>query len=288
MKTILVLTDFSTKAKNAAKIALEIAVKVDAEVLLYHTFYFPPELPSETGIYPYHEVYTSIEKENMIKLNELATELKAKTQQIPGYEQTVIRFKAGSGNLSDNLAVLNKKKKIWMIVMGEKSKVGELSRFIFGSSISEVIDKGIAPVLLIPEKTKELFFKQIACATELNSAERKGIRYIQKIAKIWNSKVVFTHVHQDTLSLDEKLTHYNNFKKLVSGIDFSELNYLDLNGDEIKPTLSRYVSKEQVDLMVLFHKKRSFIGQLLHNSVSKEMSNYHRVPLLILNQMEKT
>ncbi len=43
MKNILVLTDFSDTAKAAAKYALKLAIKINANLVLYNTYTVPVE-----------------------------------------------------------------------------------------------------------------------------------------------------------------------------------------------------------------------------------------------------
>ena len=283
MKTILVLTDFSRRAAHAAEFAMEIAVKADAELLLYNAFYAAQMVSLESGIYPYYEDYAEVEQQSIGEMDKLTQELKSRfadSHQIP---PPPIRTQNEPGNLTEHIGRIAEKNDTWMIVMGDKSDESTLSRFISGSDSTAVIDNANCPVLLIPEKAELKEVRKILFAAELHRAEREAIHFLEGLAEMWHSQVTVLHVSDNAVSAEEKETHYSDRKKILDGIKYPDITYVDIRGDDISEAISTYAEKEQIDMIAIVHKKRSFIGSLLHKSISKKMLNYHKVPLLILN-----
>ena len=156
MKTILVLTDFTRRSEHAAEFALEIAFKIRGEILLYNAFYAPQVVSLESGVYPYYEDYSAIEQECLHEMEKIVRKLGKKFTTQHGVPPPPIRLLNEPGKLGDKVHEITMRKDIWMIVMGDKSKEGPVSRFIFGSNSNAVIDNASCPVLLIPEKAAEV------------------------------------------------------------------------------------------------------------------------------------
>ncbi|MEJ6980390.1 universal stress protein [Pedobacter sp. P351] len=282
MKTILVLTDFSARADHAAQYAMQIASKAKAKILLYNSFFVPQVIPAVTTIYPYYEDYAVIEKENLLQLKKKAEGLKKKFSEENAGAPPEIQIKNDPGNIAENVHELAKLKKFWMIIMGDKSQEGTFSRFIFGSDTHTLIEEAVCPVLLIPEKIKPKPLKKIAYATDLEQSEHKSMSFLKELSDIWGSEILVIHVLSNDLTAEEKVRNYDSYKQIISRIKFLKISYTDVRSDDIAMALEKFTKKETVDILAILHKKRSFIGKVLHKSISKEMLNYHHVPILVL------
>lgn len=283
MKTILVLTDFTQKADHAAEFAMAFAVKAKAAVMLYNTFPVSQVFPSEAGVYPYYEDYSEILEKNNQNLEGLKEKLK-KHYEVAGKMAPEIHFKSVPGNLAENVHELLEKQSIWMIVMGDKSDETALSRFLLGSESLSIIDKAKCPVLLVPEKAELKPLKKIVFGTELEHSEHKAISFLAMLADIWKAKITVLHVSMKKLTADEKEEHQKHYNKLIAGIDYPDISYVGITGDDTNEAITKFASKEVIDMIAIVHKNRSAIGHLLHSSISKEMLNYHKVPILVLHK----
>lgn len=276
MKTILVLTDFSAKAENAALFAIQVAAAVKAKVHLYTTFPAPQVFPSDAGVYPFFEDFSEEEKIYNEKLHELAEKLK---KTFTGNDHPAISMSSRPGNLAENINDL----KPWLIVMGGKSEDSALSHFLFGSNSSAVMDKATCPVLIIPEKAKLKTLKKIVFATDLQPSERDSLSFLEKFGKFWDANITVLHVSDKSHPDDIWDDRYEYYKNIISGNNPS-ISYTDVRGKNITEAISKYATRQNVDLIAIAHQKRSFIGQLLHKSIGKEMLNYHKAPVLILHR----
>ena len=275
MKTILVLTDFSRKAEYAAKMAMHIASEVNAEVRLYSTFHAPQVFPSDAGVYPFFEDYTEEERLSNENLNEIAEGLK---KSFKGKKHPEISFSSSPGNLADNIEGMEP----WLIVMGGRSKTSAFSHFLFGSNSSAVMENATCPVLIVPEGADPKDFKKIVFATDLQPSEKDSLLFLEEFGKAWNASVMVLHVSEKQLPDDIWDGQYDYFKIIISG-SYPSIKYTDVRGTDIAKAINKYAGHEDVDLIAIAHKKRSFIGQLLHKSIGKDMLNYHEIPVLILH-----
>ena len=275
MKTILVLTDFSAKAEHAAKMAMQIAAMVKAQVRLYTTFHAAQVFPSDAGVYPFFEDFSEEEKQSDERLNELAERLK---QSFKKADLPPVSFTSMPGNLAENVEDLEP----WLIVMGGKSKTSALNHFLFGSNSSAVMEKAKCPVLIVPEETDIKAFKKIAFATDLQPSETDSISFLEEFGKAWDSSIMVLHVSDKQHPDDIWDGQYDYYKSIISG-SHPSMHYTDVRGKDIAKAIHKYAGHEEVDLVAIAHKKRSFIGQLLHKSIGKDMLNYQDIPVLILH-----
>ncbi|WEA01604.1 hypothetical protein [Mucilaginibacter sp. SJ] len=76
MKTILMLTDFSINANHAAKTAAKALRNLNADILLYNTYYDHPILPTYAGGPWVVEEFVFRKDESAAQLGQLAIQLK--------------------------------------------------------------------------------------------------------------------------------------------------------------------------------------------------------------------
>ncbi|MEJ7693118.1 universal stress protein [Daejeonella sp.] len=274
MKTILVLIDFSKKAERAALMAMEIAQAANAQVQLYTAFTAPQVYPSEGGINPVFENFTEDEKIANGKLKVLAEKIKRKfnKQGLPE-----VSCKSEPGNLAENIEAM----KPWLIVMGGKSEGTALSHFVFGNNSAAVMDKASCPVLIIPEKSDLKPFRKIAFATEFLTSESDALSFVESFGAFWDASIAVLHVSDPQVPGKASETRGDDYKAIISE---RKLHYADVRGKDIAQALSRYSDFKAINLIAIAHKKRSFIGRLLHKSIGKDLLNYQHVPVLILHK----
>ena len=145
-KTILVLTDFTNSALNAADYALFLAVQLKTNILLFHSYYICVSEHESLQITNYELLAQSsksrLEKEN----NRLKIAMKASAHD---FEPRIDYLSAGGG-VTDNVCnIIEEKKNILMLVMsGFKAKSDD---FLFGTEITAVVSKARCPVVIVPE-----------------------------------------------------------------------------------------------------------------------------------------
>lgn len=276
MKTILVLTDFTRKAENAARFAVQIAATLNAKVHLYTAFPAPQVFPSDAGVYPFFEDYSEDTKIHDAKLQELAEKLKASWIR---EDHPVITVSSHPGSIAGNINEM----KPWLIVMGGKSEASALSHFLFGSNSSEVMDKATCPVLIVPENADPKELKKIVFATDLQPSEKDSLSFLEEFGRFWDSKITVLHVSDKKLPEDLWGDRYDYYKNIISGGNPS-ISYTDVRGDDIAGAINKYATHQHADLVAIAHQKRSFISQLLHKSIGKNLLNYHKTPVLILHR----
>ncbi len=265
MKRILVPTDFSGNAENALNYAINIANHFESEVHLIHTY----EVPSSTGMLVSVKNYILDDAEQ-----ELAKLAKKYQPQL--LHKTSLHTEAVEGYTIDRILRYANGFKADLIVMGTKGASG-LKELFIGSNTTGVINRSEMPVLAVPagfnfQQIKEITF---ALDTEILSTS-DVIDPLITLAKIYGAHISVLHVDK---------------VKEAAGIDagadiyLSDLNhsYHLVSDEKINRGINRFVVKSNADLLCMVHRKRGFLGDLFHKSVTSKEAFDSPVPLLVLH-----
>lgn len=149
-RTILVLSDFSEYAKNAAECALELAMKLHADLILINIYPVPTILSSTEIPFPF-EYYTIAREESIHSLKTEKTRISLFLKKDTDISEIPDITCLHEGCSFSRLAHwIREEKNIMMLLMGGRNHKG--NELVFGSSINVMVDKSDCPVLLISEK----------------------------------------------------------------------------------------------------------------------------------------
>jgi nucleotide-binding universal stress UspA family protein len=283
MKTILVLTDFSDNARNAANIALDVAIKLDANLLLLNSYLTPtPIIPAyEAGIWPEENINT-LQKEFK---DDLASE-KIRLLSILNNKSNQLSVKSilTEGDLAQNIKQVVKNKDIDLIVMGGRNKP-DLD-FLFGSDINAVIQKADCPVLIIPNNINSLKLNKITFSTDLGTADLKSIEKLAQLLKTLNAHINVVHVSKPVLIADfKKEDHTPAFMAGLDLLNLKNVSYHNLRGENIIAELEQFNDDTDAGLMAMVYKKHSLLWNIFFNSHCKTMIDSQKLPLLIFPEV---
>lgn len=285
MKTILVLTDFSERSEHAAEFAWQMAMKVQAEILLFNAFYYVPQTEDTYGgVFPVQfKGYAAFEEKSLEQLIELSHRLRDKFQTSSQENIPSCRYQNGMGDLADNVRDILNNENIWMIIMGDKRDDGFLTHLVFTSDASELIERASCPVLMIPEKANFHNMARMALAlASFEQAEFKALKFVTQLAQPFKSEVLVLHVSEkvkgDKEASDGLL---EEFYKQGAAAGYDKISFHDIKGDDITKSLLNFEQLAGLDLIALVHKKHPFYEQLFHKSTTKQLMGYHTIPLLV-------
>lgn len=145
-KRILFCTDFSANADFALDFAIEVAKRrADSTLYLLHINPYPEYTNGISGrAKREEEVHKKIEESYLSRLKE-----------VPRYE---IVFKMATSPYLEILDFI-KEKKIDIVILGRHGETG-WAKTIVGSTAEKVMRKAMCPILIIPERFKEIVSKQ--------------------------------------------------------------------------------------------------------------------------------
>lgn len=273
MKRILFPTDFSTTADNALHYAVAFAQKLNSTLVLFNTYPIPvyvTEIPTETVL---NERVKS-EAENLLKelekkVHNLAPDVKTERLSSWGFAADEINFHIKENNID-------------LVIMGTHGASG-LKKIIFGSNTADVISRSSCPVLAVPDGVAYKDFLHIAFATDCNESEIPSIKTAIDFAKIFNADFTLVHISDGILNTQMVKSTLENFcDRIRKECDFPKVEIKMVETPDIVKGLTESFLNDEIDLMVIAHKKRNILSQLVHPSISKKISYQLVSPLLAL------
>jgi nucleotide-binding universal stress UspA family protein len=281
MKTIVVLTDFSTEADNAAHYALHLAQQLQTNVLLYNTFLSPlKKVIGVPDVWP-AENFDELKNDSELELALLAERLKEELTGLPlsAFEPSIIG-KSRKGNLSPNLNWLLADPEIMLLVIGSHKKA--MSDMAQGNHMREIINDISFPVLIIPENYTYKIVDNIAFATDMTGSDIKVIQSLTELAKPSGAEILLAHICADQSVYSDYAHWVKKFLSMVSEkINYPHIHYLNLPKGNIQSALNRLIRQDFFDVLVMVHRENSFLEQLFNWSNTQRMAANLHMPLLV-------
>lgn len=283
MRTIVVPTDYSKPAKNAALYALHLANALKSNIHLCHAFGLPIESPmlGQTAWALYE--YPALQDENSKELKKLVKTLEEKEKVLWGDEafpfHPSINYTCEGGDVIQVINNTAANNKTLLIVMGMQG-TGKLARFFFGSNSLKMINNSQYPLLLIPPNHKFKKLEKIAFATDMNKKDIKIAQALIKFAQYFDAELLITHIIQSTNDVIED-TAYDHKKELFLKDLDGKICYNCIYSENIDYGLDILKSKD-LDMLIMGHHYRGFFDGLIQGSHSVKQAGELEIPLLII------
>ncbi len=272
MKKIIVPTDFSDTAKNAADYALDLARNMKVEIQLLHAFY--PAMQLNTG----YMIDPSIEDERKSQLDELRQSYEDKAQENDG-ETVSVDAKFVVGFPIEEIVSASQEEDT-VIVMGATGDSGVMGR-LFGSVSSNVAKQAHCPVFLIPREAKFHHFTQMMCASDEPIMRKEVEDIIVPMVKRFDAQLHAVHVGRDGDRVQDRREQIEHPSGAINVVN------VFLDRVDIVSALNEYAEQHHIDLLILSAHHRSFWNRLVHVSITHEMALQPKVPLLILHDKDR-
>jgi nucleotide-binding universal stress UspA family protein len=276
MKKILVPTDFSEVAENAFVHALELASKVDAELLLLHTYELPI-VDNQFAPQNYQAISDSLELVKFEKFKEIVPKLHEIAE---GRKLGHVNFShiIMVGDLVYNMNECIKNEGVDWIVMGTSGATGWKELFL-GTNTSDVIASVSVPVLCVPAKADYVSIKNIGFTTRFREKDKAALAQVIEIARKTHSKVKCLYVKTNNSDvLDEKVTEWRNF------FETDLVQFFVVPDNDVSTTIVDFITNQEIDVLAMVTYKRNFFVSLFESSLAEKMSYASTIPVLVLHE----
>lgn len=279
MKTILVLTDHSFSAFNAARYALSFASTFDSStVILYNSYNYLANSASELAYIS--AGFESLKLENKERMDDLQDSLE------PFQSSTTLLLTINDEReLSEAVREISRDHNVDLIVAGGKNR-SAVGTVLVGSSVFDLINKIDIPLLVVPSS---YIYEPVMCAVlaaDLEGVEKLPRTLINKFVDAYRCKLLVLNVspHEGEINTDE----IREIEKLHELLDSSHPEYHYVTQGDISKAIRDFSDEKFAGLMILIHREHSFIHKLFYKSIEKEMAIHSNVPVLFLQQTNKT
>lgn len=280
MKKILVPTDFSAPAENAAKYAISMAKVLDARVTIANAFILPVPV-SESGLWP---VMDTADLEGNIggELDLMVKKLLDDSCPDDPGNCPMVDYRCAEGPVISVIKQISGQIDADLVVMG-LSGAGGLVNFVLGSKSMDIIEKGDRPVLLIPFGARYHGIKKIVYAGSLTPQDIKPLEYLCKLASWFKGEVCVLHVIEMRKDLNTGIQSigedFIDQIRVLTGYD--KIRYEPVWNSDIDQGLEWIAEQEDFDIVSMLHRKHNILDKIVSGSRTKRFARYTTTPLLV-------
>ncbi len=275
MKTLIVPTDFSPAARNAAAYAAEMARNIHASITLLHVC----ALPMTYGDVPAPPVNTAdLLKEAEGKLDEWREDLHREAG-----EGLKIYLKAEVGTVLKEISNLCNVLKPYAVVMGSHG-ASAVERIIFGSNTIEVMRHLSWPLIVVPPGSKYKDIRKIGFACDFRQVvEAAPVEEIRMLVTELNAElhVLYINKQKDQEYGPEIIEESGMLQEMLGDLN---PRYHFIEHDDIGEGLSAYADKHDLDMLVIVPRRHSLPERIFRKSASKQLVLHTHVPLMAVHE----
>jgi len=269
MKNILVPTDFSPCAQNAAKAAIQLAVRLKASIHFVHLMPVSDELSlphvSQTALHNHEKGHA----QNQLNL------LVATASRLGLTATPLLVFDKGNERIENYIVPLA----IDLIVVGSHGATG-IRELVIGSNTQRLVRNSSVPVLVIKHNITDSFKTESIVFASTFSEEM--IDPFNKLVEI--ARLLGANVHILFINFIDKLVSQEVMDKIVQKLirPFPDVqfttNTAEANDEEFG--IHQFVEMIHADIVAITtHDKTGF---LIRHSVAEDLVNHENIPVLVL------
>lgn len=284
MKMILIPTDFSLAAKNAARYAMHLAKEMHANIKLCNAVMVPVEVPLAAYVTVPLVTFEAMEEAAQGELKRTANKM-AELDQIETASDTyhpVIDYEVGIGSVSYVVTNLVHNYKVNLVVMGMTGASGVM-HFLFGSNSRAMVEATNFPVLFVPFDASYRKLNKIAFATDLSKADITVIHVLAGFARVFNAEILLVHISDDApdgdsefrKKIDEFLTEVTN------KVNYHKIYYQHVLNERVGDGLDWLAEYGQIQILAMVHRKQNILYRLFKGSYTQRVRKQIEIPLMV-------
>lgn len=274
MRPIIVATDFSPNAWNAACYAADMAMSINGYLVLLHVWSIPlasTELPMPIDATP---LLHAAEEE----LEQLQTKLVERTRG-----KLIIDAMLKVGNFPGELKAFCNDVRPYAVVMGSQGKTAA-ERFVFGAHTIYATRHLIWPLIAVPPGAEFSAVKKIGVACDFNN--------VIELVPVDELKALVMDFHAELHLLNiSKPGEFNADLIFQSGIMREMLDALHpvyhfIANNDVDESILHFAENNDIDLLVVLPKRHSLVNRLVHKSHTKQLVLHSHIPVMALHHHE--
>lgn len=279
MKTILLPTDFSATAENAADYAVQLAQQIGAtRLVLFHAYDVPVAIdPLLPGLpVPDLDSFRSAAESRIYALRH---------QYLSTYgDQLLFDVHLHFGSLLGGLKEACEKLTVDWIVMGITGG-GALEESLVGSNTLAVANELDVPLLIVPPHARFQHISKVLMACDFEAAEKTiPVDLLQKLLQSTQSQLHVINVEdrEDDRYLPAKI--FGDSAAVYAALADLAPSYHFLEHRDFTTAVNELAEKESVQIIINLARHRSFFDKIFRVSHTKKLAFHSHLPLLVLHR----
>lgn len=271
MKTFLLPTDFSENALHAIRYALALNQKLNARVILFHSYVIPVYSTDIPLVVPQD---AELKKASEDALNQLQERLKKE------YPATEILADVQQGYPEEEIVLAAGKHKADIIIMGTQGASG-LREALVGTISAAVMKQASCPVMAIPSECDFKPYRKIVFATNYAEGDFQYVEDVLEFARPFAAEMVLLHISSGEFERTMEYDAIERFKERIKeDSKYKKIQFKLLESKDVYKGMNNFLDEVQADLVAMTMRKRSFIQKLFQRSITQKMAYHTHIPLI--------
>lgn len=271
MKTILVATDFSPAARNAANYAADMAQACNANLLVLHVYQMPLlflQVPLPVTI---DEMIKDAQKE----MDHIQKEL---TNRTGG--KIAIETKIRMGSFHAELKKVCERIEPSYVVMGSQGTTAAEHLF-FGSQTVYAMEHLTWPLITVPPGIAFSSVKKIALACDFNKTlDEVPLGEIKALVNDFNAELFILNVCKGGEFNPDNIFDTGLLSKMLAPLT-PNLRYI--TSTDTDKAIMDFVDSNNIDLLIMLPRRHCLIDRLIHKSHSKQLILHSHPPVMAIH-----
>lgn len=290
LNRIMVPVDFSDTTPRLCDYAYHLALKFNADILLFHTYFASAiETVPFSDSYTYNatvvEVLAEVEKNAKTKIEELCENLRARVKK-DNVEGVEIDVRLSGGIASSEIISMTKTYKPDLLVMGSRGETSG-TRNLLGSVVSSIIDQVDVPMLILSDRGENPDLndiKEVMYATNFDRADFRAIATLKFIAKPFGMNIHCVHFEKpdNEIQLEEhRMGVLRKYLKRTLGDDTVKCEIFKM--EDIMKGVESYVRENDIEMIAIMARKHNLLERLFFGQMSRKLFVKTHMPILIFH-----
>lgn len=290
IKKILVPTDLSPSSIKALDVAVYIARKTSAEVVLFNVveMALPTNLHQQVPV-DVAAIATSFDQTSqLIALGEMKKKLIAiqkdvKNKGVRVRSEVDLDVDNVFKDISDVIALRDD---CDLIVMGTKGVSG-IEEFFIGSNTERVVRNASLPVIAVKFSEEDFQIRRILYATDFEESKNDVFKFLAYFSSIFEAKIdlVFVNTPNFFISNQDIAT---KFEKLIADNNLINTEYHIYNDFSEEKGILNFAKEIDADMVVMPTNGRTGLSHIFNGSIAEDVVNHALLPILTINMNKFT
>ncbi|PUZ26838.1 Nucleotide-binding universal stress protein, UspA family [Chitinophaga costaii] len=277
MKTILIPTDFSDTAYNAARYALDLARQAGTtRVVLYHAYELiipDPEVPDHIPVIMPEELKEASDKGLALMHSKLQPILPAGVTLVCRSENQL---------LSAFIDQVAREEQANLIVMGITGGSG-LEELLLGSNALDVMKETHTPLIIVPNGATFTSIDTVVFACDFRKVtENMPVRFLKQLLQVFRARLFVVNVDHEK----RHFTAQTPFETLVMDTLLADFNpeYRFLENENVVDGIISFAEAEKAGIIVTLPRQHGFLAGLFRRSHTRQLAFHSHIPLLVIRE----
>lgn len=271
MKTIIVATDFSPAASNAARYGMEMALSLHANLFLVHVYQLPPV---------YFELPVAYAQEDMRKEAEQEMDRLKACLKLRSEGKLNISTEVTTGTFFPELQAVCERLQPYVVVMGAQgTSAGE--RFFIGGHAVYAMKHLSWPVITVPPGASYSSVAKIGLACDFDHVlDTIPVEEIKGLVKEFNATLYVINTGKREKYDPQIVFESGMLEEMLAPV---KPHYQFITNGDTDEAIMYFVNKAGIDLLILLPKRHSLIEKLVHRSHTRNIVLRSHVPVMAIH-----